>query len=188
MRNGLAEYVSLTPCPYPPIVAEWESVPQSQIATFTPPGFTNRDAFRGLGDILPAWNFTTPQHINAAGTGLGDILPVWNFTTPQRINGAGTGLGAIALTSPDGYFSGSVSQWGLAEWGTVATGAYTVISAWEDSKKIKVKAAKGRQKLGKAAKSAKKGGMSGLAIVGLVGLVAGGVYLYSQANTAAVAQ
>jgi hypothetical protein len=54
MSCGLADYVSIPPCAYPPIVQQWESIPLAQISSFTPDGFSNRDCFncgQGLGSI-----------------------------------------------------------------------------------------------------------------------------------------
>jgi hypothetical protein len=112
--SGLAEYISLIPCPYPPIVAEWGSIDEQLVSTFTPAGFTQRDCFRGMGDVVGGWNFSTPQMIASGGRGLGDIT----------------------LTAPDGYFSTlDFSQWGIAEWGSVLAGLYFVTSLISDTKR-----------------------------------------------------
>ena len=112
--SGLAEYISFEHCPYPPIVQEWGAIDEQLVSTFTPAGFTQRDCFHGLGDIVGGWNFDTPQTINSAGTGLGDLT----------------------FTAPDGYFStGDMSQWGMAEWGTVIGGVYMLFSLIGDTKR-----------------------------------------------------
>lgn len=138
MSAGLAEYIALAPCPYPPIVAEWESIPDSQVATFTPPDFSPRDCFAGLGDYISGWQVDL-QQITPSGQGLGDDA------TPT--------IGSMALTSPGGYFAsgGDFSQWGIAEWGTVLMGVYTGLSLIGDAKRTVRKAGKAR----KAFKSAK---------------------------------
>jgi hypothetical protein len=112
--SGLAEYLPIPSCPYPDIVAQWEAIPAQQVAGFTPEGFSSHDCFQGLGDYLVDWN----------------------FTVPQRINGQGTGLGDIAMTAPGGYFASmDFTQWGVAEWGTVAGGVYFLMSLLGDAKR-----------------------------------------------------
>lgn len=121
MNLGLANYISLSPPVYPPIVDEWNSIPASQIATFTPDGFNSRQCFTGMGDILQGWAFTTPQTINSAGTGLGDF----------------------ALTAPGGFFAtGDFTQWGIAEWGAIGLGIYAGLSLIGDTKRHVRKARK----------------------------------------------
>lgn len=82
---GLADYVALTPCPYPPIVAEWESIPQSQVLSFVPEGFARGSCF------------------GCQGPGLGMFESGMDWT-----------------------------QWGVAEWITVAAGAYFAFSLISD--------------------------------------------------------
>jgi hypothetical protein len=136
MSAGLAEYIAFPPCPYPPIVGEWDSIPDAQVATFTPPDFQVRDCYQGMGDYLTGWS-TGLQSLNANG-GLGD-----DSTTAT--------IGSMALTSPGGYFAsgGDFSQWGIAEWGTVILGVYTGLSLIGDTKR----AARKTRKAARAFKS-----------------------------------
>jgi hypothetical protein len=123
MMPGLADYLPIPACPYPDIVQEWAAISDQQVATFTPPGFVQGDCFRGLGDVVGGWNFSTPQMISADGRGLGDD------STAITI-----GSTSINLISPSGFFQGDVSTWGIAEWGTVALGIYAVSSLIGDAK------------------------------------------------------
>jgi hypothetical protein len=160
--NGLAEYLPIPSCPYPDIVSQWEVIPAAQVAGFTPEGFKTGDCFAGLGDYLTAWD----------------------FLVPQRINAQGTGLGAIALISPDGYFQGGPSAWGVAEWGSILGGIYVAGSAWGDTKRLATKA----KKVGGKARKKAKSGVSGLGVLTLVAAAGAGLYFMSQANAGAPAQ
>lgn len=132
MSAGLAEYVALTPCPYPPIVAEWDAIPDSQVESFTPPDFSVRSCYSGMGDYLPNWN-TGLQSLDGNGQGLGDD--------------ATATIGGMALTSPGGFFASGAdfSQWGIAEWVTVLMGVYTGLSLIGDAKRTARKAGKARK-------------------------------------------
>ena len=158
MSAGLAEYVALAPCPYPPIVAEWESIPGAEIASFTPPDFSPRDCFAGLGDYISGWQV--------------DL---------QQIAPGGQGLGAFPLISPDGYFQGGPSEWGAAEWGSILGGLYFVGSAAGDAKRLGKKA---KTAGGKARKKVKSG-ISTLGVLTLLGAAGAGLYFWSQSNTGA---
>jgi hypothetical protein len=157
MSAGLAEYIAFPPCPYPPIVGEWESIPDAQVATFTPPDFQVKDCYQGMGDYLTGWS-TGLQSLNANG-----------------------GLGTIALVSPDGYFQGGPSEWGVAEWGSIAGAVYVVGSAIGDTKRL---AKKGKKAGGKAKKAAKSG-VSNLGVLTLLAAAGAGLYFWSQSNAVA---
>lgn len=157
MSAGLAEYVALTPCPYPPIVAEWDAIPDSQVEGFTPPDFSVRSCYSGMGDYLPNWN-----------TGL------------QSLDGNGQGLGTIAMISPEGYFQGGPSEWGVAEWGSILGGLYMAGSAIGDTKRITKKGKKAGGKVKKAAKT----GISNLGVLTLLAAAGAGVYFWSQSGAA----
>ena len=124
--SGLAEYINLTPCPYPPIVAQWEGIPVQQVQSFTPPDFERAECF--------------------CGNGMGNYIDGWS-TGLQRM-GPGGGLGAFAWTSPDGYFASGMdfTQWGLAEGFTVLAGIYLVFSALWTTKSAVNYASEGRKR------------------------------------------
>jgi hypothetical protein len=132
MSAGLADYISMAPCPYPAIVAEWESIPVAQVESFTPPGFLRSDTFAGLGDYLQGWEFAAPTMMDSRGNGLGDLQ----------------------MTAPGGYFSSGLdfTQWGMAEWGTTFAGVWVLFSTFWTTKSAVTYASVGR----KRSKSRKK--------------------------------
>lgn len=142
--SGLAEYINLTPCPYPPIVAQWEGIPVQQVQSFTPPDFQRSDCFCGNGMGCFCNN------------GMGSYIESWN-TGLQRM-GPGGGLGAFAWTSPDGYFASGMdfTQWGLAEGFTVLAGIYLVFSALWTTKSAVDYASQGRKRASSRKKRMKK--------------------------------
>lgn len=138
--SGLADYLAIPTCPYPPIVQEWESIPSGQVASFAPEGFQAGDCFAGLGDYIPGW-----------GVGLQQLAP------------GGRGLGDIALTAPGGYFASGIdfTQWGALEWLSTLGGVWILFSTFWTTKsavsyaKEGVKRSKSKRKRLKAAKESR---------------------------------
>lgn len=114
----------------------------------------------GLGDYLQNFNWPIPQYLRPGNkrmltTGMGDFvnwqmaMPRW----PQQLAPGARGLGddpntlsigglSINVMSPTGYFTGSITDWGIAEWGTIAGGLYLVGSFWGDVKSVSRKTRK----------------------------------------------
>lgn len=98
---------------------------------------------RGLGDYISNFRWPIPQYLkpgNSRLLGMGDYInfrPVLPYQLPRGMGDAiSIGGFSINTISPEGYFQGSITDWGIAEWGTIFGGIYVLGSLWGDTKKV----------------------------------------------------
>jgi len=111
------------------------------------------------------------------------LSQVQSFTYPGFENrDCFTGMGAISLVSPEGYFQGPISDWGVAEWGTVTAGMYLIGSLWGDVKSKGPRAKRAASSAARTTGKVAKGAAIGLGTAVLVGGAAIALYLWANSS------
>ena len=130
MSSGLADYIVYDPCPCPADAAYWASIPPGQLPP-PPVGWASQTVDPSIVAEAAILNAAAAQKAQ----GMGDYLSGFAYPVPQRLTPGGGGLGDIALVSPEGFFQGTVDEWGIAEWGSILLGIYALGSLIGDAKR-----------------------------------------------------